>query len=48
MGGAGHWALYLDADLLHGTSGECDTFGSHCLASAEEFRVLQLELWHVH
>lgn len=48
IGGAGHWAISLDEELLHGSSGPCDTFASPCLASREEFEVLAVELWHVH
>jgi hypothetical protein len=33
VGGAGHWAINLDEDLLRGSSGPCDTFGSPCLVS---------------
>lgn len=48
VGGAGHWALSVDEELLAGSSGPCDTFGCPCLASSEEFGVLGVELWHVH
>jgi hypothetical protein len=48
VGGAGHWAISLDDELLKGSSGPCDTFGSPCLASKEEFDILVVELWHVH
>lgn len=45
IGGSGHFALWLDGDLLYGHSGVCDTFGSPSLASKEEFKILVLELW---
>eukprot|EP00884_Botryococcus_braunii_P016005 jgi/Botrbrau1/3088/Bobra.0070s0074.1 len=45
LGGKPHYALFLDGDLLNGTSGESETFGSPCLASAEEFEIGRLELW---
>ncbi|KAL3691151.1 hypothetical protein R1sor_004802 [Riccia sorocarpa] len=45
FGGGGHFALYLDADLLHGTSANCETFGNPCLASTEEFALKHVELW---
>jgi hypothetical protein len=48
IGGAGHWAISLDEELLHGSSGPCDTFASPCLASKEEFDIIAVELWHVH
>jgi hypothetical protein len=48
IGGAGHWAISLDEELLHGSSGPCDTFASPCLASREEFEIIAVELWHVH
>ncbi|GIL71915.1 hypothetical protein Vretimale_619 [Volvox reticuliferus] len=45
VGGVGHFAIWVDADLLAGSSGICGTFGSPCLAHAEEFKVQHLELW---
>lgn len=38
-------ALWLDEELSRGSSGYCDTFGSPCLASAEEFVVAGVEVW---
>lgn len=45
LGGKPHYALFLDGDLLNGTSGDSETFGSPCLAGTEEFEVGRLELW---
>ncbi|XP_024535997.1 TLD domain-containing protein 2 isoform X3 [Selaginella moellendorffii] len=45
IGGGGHFALYLDSDLLTGSSGACETFGSECLAHAEDFDLKDVELW---
>ena len=45
VGGGGHFALFLDGDLLHGTSGSSDTFGNPCLASNDEFTIGKVELW---
>ncbi|KAL8262822.1 hypothetical protein R6Q59_024171 [Mikania micrantha] len=45
LGGGGDFALRLDEDLLTGTSGRCDTFGSQCLAHDESFAVKNVELW---
>ncbi|EFJ52510.1 hypothetical protein VOLCADRAFT_56079 [Volvox carteri f. nagariensis] len=45
VGGVGHFAIWLDAELLSGSSGICGTFGSPCLANGEEFRVQHLEVW---
>ena len=47
VGGSGHWAIFLDSELLRGSSGECATFASPCLAAGEEFEVLGVELWRV-
>lgn len=47
VGGLGHFAIWLDAELLAGNSGACGTFGSPCLASKEEFRIMGVEVWHV-
>ncbi|KAK9804664.1 hypothetical protein WJX73_007489 [Symbiochloris irregularis] len=45
MGGGPRYAISLDGDLLRGTSGECETFGSPCLACSEEFEIGRVELW---
>ncbi|KAJ6790800.1 oxidation resistance protein 1 [Iris pallida] len=45
FGGGGNFALCLDGDLLHGTSGPCDTFGNLCLAHSPEFDLKNVELW---
>jgi len=47
VGGLGHFAIWLDAELLSGNSGSCGTFGSPCLAHKEDFRIAVVELWHV-
>ena len=47
LGGGGHFALWLDSELAWGNSGRCDTFCSACLASSEEFRVRDVELWGI-
>ena len=46
-GGGGHFAIWLDAEFLHGSSGTCATFGSPCLAYKEEFKVAAVELWRI-
>ncbi|GBF97371.1 hypothetical protein Rsub_11018 [Raphidocelis subcapitata] len=48
VGGSGHWAIFLDDDLLHGSSGECATFASPPLGGAEDFDVWGVELWALH
>ncbi|XP_010023843.3 oxidation resistance protein 1 isoform X1 [Eucalyptus grandis] len=45
LGGGGNFALSLDGDLLSGTSGPCETFGSLCLAHNPEFELKNVELW---
>ena len=47
MGGLGHFAIHVDAELLQGSSSTCGTFGSPSLASKEEFKVGVLEVWQV-
>jgi hypothetical protein len=47
FGGAPHFAIWLDSDLLHGNSGICSTFASPVLAGTEEFKVKAIELWSV-
>merc|ERR1712144_180709 len=45
VGGGGHFALWLDEDLLYGNSSKCQTFNNSCLASSEVFQVLNIEVW---
>ncbi|XP_022894741.1 oxidation resistance protein 1 [Olea europaea var. sylvestris] len=45
LGGGGHFALYLDGDLLSGSSSSSETYGNPCLANAEDFVVKETELW---
>ncbi|KAK9111040.1 hypothetical protein Scep_018559 [Stephania cephalantha] len=45
LGGGGHFALYLDGDLLNGSSSVSETFGNPCLAHSQDFEVKEVELW---
>lgn len=45
LGGGGHFALYLEGDLLHGSSSSSQTFGNSCLAHTEDFELKDVELW---
>ncbi|KAB5556506.1 hypothetical protein DKX38_007415 [Salix brachista] len=45
IGGGGHFALYLDSDLLNGSSSVSETYGNPCLAHSEAFEVKEVELW---
>lgn len=45
FGGGGSFALCVDEDLLHGSSGSCETFGNSCLAYSPEFELKNVELW---
>ncbi|GLU13121.1 hypothetical protein SLE2022_297670 [Rubroshorea leprosula] len=45
IGGGGHFALYLDGDLLNGSSSVSETYGNPCLAHSEDFEVKEVELW---
>ena len=47
FGGAPHFAIWLDSDLLHGNSGLCHTFASPTLSGSEDFKVKALELWQI-
>jgi TLD len=47
VGGAPRFALWLDAALLHGTSGPSGTFQNPVLSGAPEFKVKAVELWQV-
>jgi hypothetical protein len=44
-GGGRSFGLYLDAQLDHGSSSMCDTYGNAPLASSEMFRVVRVEVW---
>ncbi|KAF3676395.1 hypothetical protein FXO37_05370 [Capsicum annuum] len=43
LGGGGNFALSLDADLLCGSSGPCETFGNSILAHDQEFEPKNVE-----
>lgn len=45
LGGGSHFALHVDAELLNGSSGACETYDSPCLAHSEEFILKHVELW---
>ena len=45
IGGAGHFSIFLDGDLTLGSSGQCGTFCSPCLASSESFTIKRIEYW---
>eukprot|EP00747_Dinoflagellata_sp_TGD_P117010 gnl/TRDRNA2_/TRDRNA2_172509_c0_seq1.p1 gnl/TRDRNA2_/TRDRNA2_172509_c0~~gnl/TRDRNA2_/TRDRNA2_172509_c0_seq1.p1 ORF type:complete len:196 (-),score=44.33 gnl/TRDRNA2_/TRDRNA2_172509_c0_seq1:74-661(-) len=45
MGGGNSFALYLDKDLLHGSSDHCATFNSKRLSSTQDFIISDLECW---
>ncbi|XP_015206267.2 nuclear receptor coactivator 7 isoform X2 [Lepisosteus oculatus] len=44
-GGGGHFGLWLDADLYHGSSYPCYTFQNETLSKKEDFIVQDLEVW---
>ena len=41
----GHFGLWMDYDLYHGSSMPCETFGNECLASTEHFTIVGVEAW---
>ncbi|KAJ6366168.1 hypothetical protein OIU77_002696 [Salix suchowensis] len=45
IGGGGRFALYMDNDLLNGSSSVSETYGNPCLAYTEDFEVKEVELW---
>ncbi|MED6224322.1 hypothetical protein PIB30_082869 [Stylosanthes scabra] len=45
IGGGSHFALYLDGDLLNGSSSVSETYGNPCLANSQDFEVKEIELW---
>ncbi|KAF7839955.1 oxidation resistance protein 1 [Senna tora] len=45
IGGGSHFAIYLDGDLLNGSSAVSETYGNPCLAHSQDFEVKEVELW---
>ncbi|CAB80650.1 putative protein [Arabidopsis thaliana] len=45
LGGGGRFALYLDSELLSGSSAYSETYGNSCLADSQDFDVKEVELW---
>ncbi|KAF8109601.1 hypothetical protein N665_0094s0067 [Sinapis alba] len=45
LGGGGRFALYLDNELLHGSSACSETYRNSCLANSQDFDVKEVELW---
>ena len=45
MGGGGGFAWYLDEDLHHGSSVRSQTFDNPCLASSNDYRCVDMEVW---
>ncbi|XP_028809103.1 nuclear receptor coactivator 7 isoform X1 [Denticeps clupeoides] len=44
-GGSGHFGLWLDADLYHGTTSTCSTFNNQPLSAQQDFIIQSLEVW---
>ncbi|XP_043946116.1 TLD domain-containing protein 2 isoform X2 [Protopterus annectens] len=44
-GGRGHFGLWLDSDLYHGQSYNCETFNNDILSKREDFFIKDLEVW---
>ncbi|KAK1171155.1 nuclear receptor coactivator 7-like isoform X1 [Acipenser oxyrinchus oxyrinchus] len=44
-GGRGHFGLWLDSDLYHGSSYPCETFCNEPLSKKEDFIVQDIEVW---
>ena len=48
VGGGGHFALWLDEDLLYGESSKSTTFGNDSLSGESQvFQILTMEIWHM-
>ncbi|XP_066558091.1 nuclear receptor coactivator 7 isoform X3 [Amia ocellicauda] len=43
--GGGHFGLWMDADLYHGSSYPCHTFHNEPLSKKEDFIIQELEVW---
>uniref|UniRef100_A0A8C3XLG8 TLDc domain-containing protein n=1 Tax=Chelydra serpentina TaxID=8475 RepID=A0A8C3XLG8_CHESE len=44
-GGSGKFGLWLDGDLYHGGSHQCETFDNEILSPQEQFFIRDLEVW---
>ncbi|KZV53752.1 hypothetical protein F511_00018 [Dorcoceras hygrometricum] len=44
LGGGSHFALYLDGDLLSGSSSSSETYGNPCLSHSQDFDVKEVEV----
>lgn len=42
---SGHFGLWLDESLYHGSSLSCDTFNNEPLTSTEDFIIHGVEAW---
>jgi len=47
LGGGGHFALYLDGDLLTGSSSNSETFNNECLSHSPDFSVKDVEVFKI-
>ena len=48
VGGGSNYALWIDEDFTRGISGSyCETYNSECLASGEDFDVLNVEIYGI-
>ena len=48
VGGGSNYALWIDEDFTRGISGSyCETYNSECLASGEDFYVLNVEIYGI-
>ncbi|KAF8821984.1 TLD protein [Cardiosporidium cionae] len=45
IGGGGRYALTIDHDFSRGSSTDCPTFNNPCLASTEDFKVKDFQVW---
>lgn len=46
--GGGHFGLWLDSALDHGSSFACHTFRNQPLSSRQDFKVQDVEVWALH
>eukprot|EP01132_Coremiostelium_polycephalum_P006110 gene6110-7614_t len=44
-GNKGGFGLWIDEDLLYGSSSKCDTFNNEVLSYSTDFKVLEIEVW---
>jgi len=44
-GRSGNFGLFIDSELLNGSTGHCETFNNKSLTKKEDFKIYGMEIW---